>query len=292
MNVVNQLVPQTAGPHLVLAGAALAWRHGEAIDVWNLTTGKRTSSVPADGTVALGVSGGAPVAVLKNAAGTRLRELSTGTEIAAEYASSFTDAERVHAAGDTLFVAQRGGLTIYKIKAKVEVAKSLPWKRDELKSFTGVRDAVYFHDGTGFVRVDRDGTSTTYASSASSPVLVAAGPRPDTLWTTTADELQLVTLAAGKAEIARRVKLANIYHLAAAGEAAAVVTVAMDAGAYRTVSVSVVAADGDVRWTKSVPPPTSTIGWIAGSATHVAVAFGDALHAWSAKDGSRVELRE
>jgi len=284
MIIVKQLEPQTSGPGLLLAGSTLVRPHAGAIELWDLTSGKRTSSIAHDGTGALGTRDGAPIAVVRNAKGPRLIELGTGKEIPAEYASSFNGVERIHATGDTLFVGQRSRLELYRIKDKVELAKVISWKRDELKSFTGMGDGVYFFDGA-FVRVGRDGTTTRYDSSLSSPLHVAPGPRPDTLWTTTSDELQLVTLADGKATVTTRVTLPGVYHLAAAGDAAAVLTIEMTAGRYSKLTVTVVEADGRVRWTKSVPPPTWTSGWIAGSKNAVAISFGDELHAWSAKDG-------
>lgn len=285
MIIVNQLQPQTSAPGLLLSGSTLVRLHANTLELWNLHTGKRTSSIPTDGTVALGTRDGAPIAVVVDAKSSRLLELATGKELTAEYASILAGAERVHATGDTLFVAQKRSLDLHKLANTIEPVNLLRWNRDEVRSFTGMGDGVYFFDG-GFVRVARDGTTTRYESPLSTPLHVAPGPRPGTLWTTSTGELQLVTLADGKATVTTRVELPGVYHLAAAGDAAAVLTVEMTAGRWSKVTVTVVEADGRVRWAKTVTPPNSTFGWIAGSNDAVAISFGDELHAWSTKDGA------
>jgi hypothetical protein len=288
MNVVNELIPQRGGPLLMLAGEQLAWQRGGAIEIRNLSGPMRLSSVPVDGPTALGTRNGKPVAVVKQPH-PRLLDLSAAQEIAAEYGSSFADPQRVYGDKDTLFVAQRGALEIYKVKGAVELAKRLVWKRDEDKTFCGNGGAVYFHDGNAYQRVGADGVATTFASSEPSPVHVACGARAGTLWATTVGELHALTLADGRATTTTRIKLDGIYHLAGAGDAVAVVTVAMKSGVYDKVTVAVIGSDGRTRWTANVPPPKVTVGWIAGSKTHVALVFGDQLHVWT-DDGKPVAM--
>ena len=294
--VVKQLAPQTQGTHLVLAGARLAWLHGGAIELRDLASHKRLAQVPVAGTVALAADGAALVAVTNDLAHRQVHVLelgaasATATDHAIANAAAFAGADRLHASTDRLFAASKTALEIYKRTPGGELARYVGWKRDEAKTFTGAGDAVYFHDGSGFQRVTADGKATPFASSDVSPTHLAPGPAPDTLWATTAEELHLVQLASGAATITERIKLPGIYHLAAAGDAAAVVAIEMRAGAPSKVTVSLIGRDGRVRWTADVPPPKQAVGWIAGSASHVALGFGDELHAWSAKDGAPVAL--
>jgi hypothetical protein len=295
---VKQMIPQTQGTHLVLAGARLAWLHGGAIDLRDLrelATKKPLGSVAVGtATAAIAARDGALLAVVNDLAHKQARviELAPASAAAHDQAiadvSMFAGAERLHATADRLFVATKTALELYKRAPAVDLVKHVAWRRDEVKTFTGAGDAVYFHDGTAYQRIAADGTAASFASSDASPVHAAPGPTPDTLWTTSADELHLVKLADGRATITQRVKLPGIYHLAAAGDAAAVVSIETKAGAYDKVTVSLIGRDGAVRWTATVPPPKQTTGWIAGSASHVALAFGDELHAWSARDGAAV----
>jgi len=293
---VHQLVPQTQGTHLVLAGARLAWLHGGAIELRDLASHQRLGQVPVAGTVALAAAAGSLVAVANDLAHRQVRVLelgatsSTVTDHAIANAAAFAGADRLYASADRLFAASKTALEIYKRTPGAELARYLGWKRDEAKTFTGAGDAVYFHDGTGFQRVTADGKATLFASSEVSPTHLAPGPAPDTLWATTAQELHLVQLANGAATITERIKLPGIYHLAAAGDAAAVVAIEMRAGAPSKVTVSLIGRDGSVRWTADVPPPKQAVGWIAGSTSHVALGFGDELHAWSVQDGAPVAL--
>lgn len=294
-NVVKQLTPQTQGAHLVLAGTRLAWLHGGALELRDLATGKPLGSVQVGAAaVAIAARDGAVVAVINDLAHKQAHVVelaATGaatTDHPVTDASTFAGAERLYATADRLFVATRTALEIYKRAPAVDLVNHVSWKRDEAKTFTGAGDAVYFHDGNAYQRIAADGTKASFASSDSSPVHVAPGPAPDLLWATTDDELRLVKLAGGAATITQRIKLAGIYHLAAAGDAAAVVSIATKAGAYDKVTVSLVGRDGAVRWTAQVAPPKQTTGWIAGSASHVALAFGDELHAWAVKDGAPI----
>ena len=99
-----------------------------------------------------------------------------------------------------------------------------------------------------------------------------------------------MTLAGGHATVAERIKLSGIYHLASAGNTAAVVTIDMNAGAYSKVTVTVVDANGGVRWTANAPVPKWTVGYLTASGSQVALVFGEVLSAWSAKDGTPVVL--
>ena len=294
-NVVNRLVPQTQGTHLVLAGARLAWLHGGALELRDLASHKPLGSVPVgNAAVAVAARDGAVAAVVNDLAHKQARviELPAASTAPADHAvsdaASFLDAERLYATPDRLFVASKTSLALYKRSPSADLTKFVAWKRDEAKTFTGAGDAVYYHDGNAYQRLAADGKTASFASGDGSPDHAAPGPAPDTLWTATADELHLVKLADGTATITQRIKIPGIYHLAAAGDAAAVVAVETKAGAYSKVTVSVIGRDGAVRWTAQVPPPKQTVGWIAGSASHVALAFGDELRAWSARDGAPV----
>ena len=291
---VKQLVPQTQGTHLVLAGARLAWLHGGAIELRDLASHQRLGQVPVAGTVALAADGGALIAVASDLAHRQVRVIELGaassavTEHAVASAAAFAGAERLHATRDRLFAASKTALELYQRTPGAELARHVGWQRDEAKTFTGAGDAVYFHDGAGYQRVTADGTAVRFASSDESPTQLAPGPSPDSLWATTGDELHLVQLANGAATTTARIKLPGIYHLAAAGDAAAVVVIEMRAGVPSKVTVSLIGHDGGVRWTAEVPPPKQAVGWIAGSASHVALAFGDELHAWSTRAGAPV----
>lgn len=293
-NVVKQLNVQTQGTHLVLAGARLGWLHGGALELRDLATRHPVGSVPVTSTAAITTLDGAVIAVVNDLAHKQARviELAAGGARPSDHAiaggSTFAGAARLHATADRLFVASKSSLEVYKRGPTVELAKFVAWKRDEARTFIGAGDAVVYHDGNAYQRLAADGKTTSFASSDVSPDLAAPGPTPDSLWTAATGELHLVKLADGAATITQRIKLPGIYHLAAAGDAAAVVSVETRAGAWTKVTVSVIGRDGAVRWTAQVPPPKQPVGWIAGSASHVALAFGDELHAWSAKDGAPV----
>lgn len=97
------------------------------------------------------------------------------------------------------------------------------------------------------------------------------------------DDLVLVEFRGGKATVAARAKrYDSLYALASIGAATAVVTVEAKAGAWRLVTLGMYGLDGHTRWSARIPMPKSVVGWVAGSASNVAVAFGDKLHAWSA----------
>src|SRR5678816_1425034 len=68
-NVVNRLVPQTQGTHLVLAGARLAWLHGGALELRDLASHKPLGSVPVgNAAVAVAARDGAVAAVVNDLA--------------------------------------------------------------------------------------------------------------------------------------------------------------------------------------------------------------------------------
>ena len=69
---------------------------------------------------------------------------------------------------------------------------------------------------------------------------------------------------------------------------AAVLSVAMKAGAWDTLTVTVVGTDGAIRWTKALPAPKRQFAEVAGGSGHVAVVLDGTLHVFKAADGAAV----
>jgi hypothetical protein len=107
-----------------------------------------------------------------------------------------------------------------------------------------------------------------------------------TAWLTTRDSLCLVELASVRARVVWRKRFAGgIYHLARAGDLAALLTIETRAGAWHVVRVTAVDSRGTVRWSRDLRPPRLTEAWVAGSSHHVGVALGEKLLVWRASDG-------
>lgn len=295
-NEVNEPTPRRGAGAAVIAGGRAArfqQRDGRAIEIWDL--GKQavvtTLPVPEPGLgwaaqgdaiviVANGKAGG-QVRVLRLAAGATTPTVVTGPALAARLAC-------VVATPDTLFVGEHDGLARLRLGSSVELAGYTPWSGDQIDTCTGLGDGVVFAEPGAIVRLGAGDQRTTYTTTLTGILHLAAGPHPDQVWATTAGALHLLALTGTEAKPVRDVVLPGIYHLAAAGPDAAVLSVETRAGAWEKLTLTVIGEGGAVRWRKDLPVSKKLAASVAGGPGHVAVVADDHLSVFARKDGATV----
>ena len=176
---------------------------------------------------------------------------------------------------------------------RVVPIQAVDWKADEDATFSSAgRGRVAFAQSGVIVRIGADGAREAFKLPATlpTPVHLAPGPTDDSMWFTGRDELGLLELAHDEAKLVRTVALGALaFDLASAGDAAAVITAKGNAARF-TSEIQVVGADGKVRWHAALPANAPNM-FVAGSADRVAVALGNDLLVWNARDGAAIPLR-
>ncbi|MBL8621006.1 MAG: hypothetical protein JNK64_06865 [Myxococcales bacterium] len=185
-----------------------------------------------------------------------------------------------------IFAADRSGLDVFG-RASGERTHREAFKADEAATCAALDDGVVFYQAGAVVRIGPGATRATY-TVAGSPLHYAAGGDRDHLWASHEGAVELLKLAAGAATVERTVAVPGVYRLASVDGDAAVLSVAMKAGAWDKLTVTVVGTDGAIRWTKVLPAPAREFAEIAGGSGHVAVILDGVLHLLTAADGAAV----
>lgn len=293
---VRELQPRRAPAPCVIADGALACWRGDAVVRTPLAGGASTTVEVPDPVRALGAGPGGAVVVAQDVGKrvARLLRLPAGgaapIEVKAEYASSFANAAFVYApSADRLYVASSSSLGVYKIGAMVEIAGAgIAWKADQLATVTGLADGVVYGEGGGLVRIGPGDQRAAFTSPIGSPLHLAAGADRDHVWATTDGAVALLALAGDAATVVHKVDVPGVYHLASFDGAAAVLSVAMKGGAWDAVTLTVIGADGAVRWRKVVPTPARQDAAVVAGSGYVAVVLDGTPHLFKAADGAAV----
>lgn len=291
---IRGLTPYRGAAPCVIAGDRVAWWEGDALMSRPLGGGAPVTHTRVAAPVRVlggGAAGAVVVAQDLAAKSARLMRLDHGAikEVPAEYVSTFTGAAFAYApAADRLLVGSRGALQLFKVGAQVEVSGRVEWKADQLATVTGLADGVVYGEGGGIVRIGPGDQRAAFTSPIGSPVHLAAGADRDHVWATGDNAVALLALAGDAAAIVHKVELPSVYHLASVDGAAAVLSVTMKGGAWETLTLTVIGADGAVRWRKVLPTPQRQDAAVAGGNGHVAVVLDGALHVFKAADGAAV----
>lgn len=290
---IRGLTPYRGAAPCVIAGDRVVWWAGDALMSRPLAGGAAVTHAQIVAPVR--VLGGGPDAVVvvqdPAAKAARLTRLQGGAlkDVPAEYASTFAGAAFAYAPSpDRLLIGSRGALQLFKVGAQVEVAGRVEWKADELATVTGLADGVVYGEGGGIVRIGPGDQRAAFTSPIGSPVHLAAGADRDHVWATSDGAVALLALAGDAATIVHKVELPGVYHLASVDGAAAVLSVTMKGGVWETLTLTVIGADGAVRWKKLLPAPQRQDAAVAGGSGHVAVVLDGALHVFKAADGAAV----
>jgi hypothetical protein len=294
------LLPQQCGAPVAIAGEQLVWKHGQRADLWNLTTGTRASRVRVDEpSVALGVAGRAIVLVAQDSENRSARLLRFEDfrveSILADPAYSFAGADRVVDAGrNEIWVSELPhGAARYRVGERVERLGTLSWPMSQWVTFSAAAESAraHYYESGSIVRIGPANAREEFAVSVeiANPWHLAGGPRPGTVWATSRDTLFLVELDRRKARVLSRMRPGGeIYHLSAAGDLAVLLTVTMEVGAWKSVTLVALAPSGEVRWRRVLQVPERQEGWVAASADYVAVVLGQTLYVYSARESAPV----
>ncbi len=287
----NKLQPRRDGRFVAITPGAVAWVSKQGIERWSLGDGKARPAVASvDRVLALGRDGdGVAVVVGDGISTARLGAIGAN-------ATALTDVTPpprlwpgirfVGLTAANVFVADAGSLDVFD-RATGERLHREAFAADELATCTPVADGVVFYQAGTIVRLGPGATRATYQDSGLS-LHYAAGADRDHLWATSASSVSLVSLASGQAKVERTVAIPGVYHLASVDGDAAVLSVAMKAGAWDMLTVTVVGTDGAIRWTKALPAPKRQFAEVAGGSGHVAVVLDGTLHVFKAADGAAV----
>ncbi len=284
-----RLKPFRAAPATAVLGDAVVFIGGGAVKRWSPKDGAVVTLGTPTRVMAL-ARGGGGAWVVTNDAAARTPQLARAdasalTPIAPQPAlANRTEFLAVTAAN--VFAADARALDVFD-RATGERLHHEAFAADELATCTPVDDGVVFYQAGTIVRLGPGATRATYQDSGLS-LHYAAGADRDHLWATSASSVSLVSLASGQAKVERTVAIPGVYHLASVDGDAAVLSVAMKAGAWDMLTVTVVGTDGAIRWTKALPAPKRQFAEVAGGSGHVAVVLDGTLHLFKAADGAAV----
>jgi hypothetical protein len=298
-NEVMALQPQQTGSRIAIVGDQLVWWNRDRLEMWNLATRRLDARMsPTVHASALGIVAGEIIAVGGDPAMrfpwlTRFQRFHPD-HVPAEHGYFFSGADRVVDAGAGEFWVSElpPGLVRYRLGERVERISSLEWRMNQALTFTAAAEpnAALFYESGAIVRLGREGaTRFAVTHDIANPRHLAGGPRMNTAWVTARDSLCLVELENTRARVVWRKRFAGeAYHLARAGDLAALLTVEARAGAWHVVKIAAIDSRGTVLWSRDLRPPRLTEAWVAGSSQHVGVALGEKLLVWRAADGNVV----
>lgn len=290
---IRGLTPYRGAAPCVIAGDRAVWWAGDGLMSRPLAGGAAVTHAQIVAPVR--VLGGGPDAVVvvqdPAAKAARLTRVQGGAlkDVPAEYASTFAGAAFAYAPSpDRLLIGSRGALQLFKVGAQVEVAGRVEWKADQLATVTGLADGVVYGEGGGIVRIGPGDQRAAFTSPIGTPLHLAAGADRDHVWATSDGAVALLALAGDAATVVHKVDLPGVYHLASVDGAAAVLSVTMKGAAWETLTLTVIGADGAVRWRKVLPTPQRQDAAVAGGSGHVAVMLDGTPHVLKAADGAAV----
>jgi hypothetical protein len=297
--IVDELQPQRRGAPLVLAGPQLAWHWDQRLHLWDLNARRHAARLPmSEPDVALGVAGETIIAAACDLSRSRARALLIESFRVRELSALsyyFAGADRVIAAtpGEFWVTEPPRGLARYRVSDAVQRVGAIEWNQAQWLTATAAaeRGCLLFYESGCIVRLLGSGELENFAVTRDSanPQHLAAGPRANTVWATTPEDLLLLSLHSQAAQIVARYRPAHpVYHLAAAGELAVLLTAAMRAGRWDLATLVAVDAVGRERWRRELPPPGEPEAWVAGSQSHVAICSGGLLAVFAARDGTAV----
>jgi hypothetical protein len=119
--------------------------------------------------------------------------------------------------------------------------------------------------------------------------IAAAGGRR--VWVTSDQGVHLIEFVDGSAQRIHDLALPGVFHAASAGSGLAVLTVTTQAGAWTTLTLTLVGDDGAIKWSKPLPLPTRpTDTAVAANVAHVAVVVDGALHLLATATGTVIKI--
>jgi hypothetical protein len=299
---VNEMQPQQRGAPVALAGAQLAWRQDQHVQLWDLKTRRMVTCLPApEPDLALGVMGDSILLAACDLPRSRARLVRIESFVATDIGVQpyyFAGADRVFAAapGEFWVTEPPRGLARYRLGQTVQRIDAIEWLQAQWLAVTAAaeRGCLLFYEGGHIVRLHASGATESFAvtRAAANPQHLATGPRPGTVWATTPAELLLLSLQSNQARIICRYRPGQpVYHMVSAGEFAALLTVTLQAG--RWVQTTLIAVDdaGRARWRRELPVPRHEEAWVAGAIEHVAVCSAGRLAVFAARDGGPLTIQ-
>lgn len=287
----SALQPRRGGGSATIAGGVISWATRTGLARWSLAERKALPSVTTRPRLMVVTGHAADAWIVTNDQAVTAPELDrlgpTAALTAVKPQPKLAAATEFVAVTDReIFAADRGGLDVFT-RASGERVHREEFKADEAATCAALGDGVAFYQAGAIVRIGPGATRTSYPAQGVALHYAAGGDR-DHLWATREGAVESLRLDAAGAAVERTVPIAGVYRLASVDGDAAVLSVAMKAGAWDTVTVTVVGQDGAVRWSKAMPAPAREFAEVAGGNGHVAVVLDGALHLFKAADGAAV----